>query len=61
MHRELAISSKHYHDEYMRRHMRYPEPLERHRHELRKAIGQSLIHIGERLAKVDSSQLGEAA
>ncbi|MFP3882812.1 MAG: hypothetical protein ACLFRT_01455 [Actinomycetota bacterium] len=51
--RELAISSKHYHDDYMRRHIRLPEPLERTRHDLRRALGQSLIHLGERLVKVD--------
>lgn len=62
MHRELAISSKHYHNEYVRRHVRVPEPLERARHDLRWAIGQSLIHLGERLSGVDqTSQLDEAA
>lgn len=61
MHRELVISSRHYHDEYLRRHVRLPEPLERSRHELRRAIGQSLIHIGERLARVDVPELDEAA
>lgn len=53
MHRELTISSKHYHDEYVRRHVKLPEPLERTRHDLRRALGQSLIHLGERLAKVE--------
>jgi len=53
MHRELAISSKHYHDDYMRRHIRFPEPLERTRHDLRRVLGQSLIHLGERLVRVD--------
>ena len=62
MHRELAISSKHYHDEYRRRHIRLPEPLERTRHDLRWAIGRSLIHLGERLARVDHApRLDEAA
>lgn len=51
--RELAISSKHYHDYYMRRHIRLPEPLERTRHDLRRVVGQSLIHLGERLVRVD--------
>lgn len=60
--RELAISSKHYHDEYMRRHIRFPEPLERTRHDLRRVLGQSLIHLGERLVRVDQvSHLDEAA
>lgn len=60
--RELVISSRHYHDEYLRRHVRLPEPLERSRHELRRAIGQSLIHFGERIARVESgSDLDEAA
>lgn len=62
MHRELALSAQHYHDEYRRRHVRTPEPLERPRHDLRRAIGQSLIHFGERLAKVETApQLDEAA
>lgn len=61
MHRELAISSKHYHDEYMRRHVSLPEPLERTRHDLRWAIGQSLIHLGERLSRVDPPEFDEAA
>ena len=50
---EPARSSIHYHDEYRRRHVRLPEPLERTRHDLRRAIGQSLIHLGERLARVE--------
>lgn len=59
---ELVISSRRYHAEYVRRHVRLPEPLERSRHELRRAIGQSLIHIGERIARVESdSGLDEAA
>lgn len=62
MHRELAISSRHYHAEYIRRHIELPEPLERTRHDLRRALGQSLIHLGERLAKVDHvPHLDEAA
>lgn len=60
--RELPISSRHYHDEYVRRHVRIPEPLERPRHDLRRALGVSLIHLGERLAKVETTpQLDEAA
>lgn len=62
MHRELAISSQHYHDDYVRRHIRIPEPLERTRHDLRRALGQSLIHLGERLVRVDHvPHLDEAA
>lgn len=62
MHRELAISSQHYHDDYMRRHIQLPEPLERTRHDLRHALGQSLIHLGERLVRVDHvPHLDEAA
>ena len=52
--RELAISSKYYHDHYTRRHIRLPEPLERTtRHDLRRVLGKSLIHLGERLVRVD--------
>jgi uncharacterized protein with von Willebrand factor type A (vWA) domain len=62
MHRELANSSQHYHDEYRRRHIRLPEPLERTRLDLRATIGRSLIHLGERLARVERlPQLDEAA
>ncbi len=50
MHSPLHISAKHYHDEYLRRHLRIPEPLERSRNELRRVIGKRLIHLGERLA-----------
>lgn len=61
MHRELEISARHYHDHYLRSNVRIPDPLDRSRHELRKTIGQSLIHIGERIARVDDPQLDEAA
>lgn len=62
MHREMEISSRLYHDEYTRRHVHLPEPLERTRHHLRWAIGQSLIHLGERLARADEApSLDEAA
>lgn len=62
MFRELSTSSRYYHDEYVRRNITLPEPLERSRHDLRRAIGQSLIHIGERLAGVEhETQFDEAA
>lgn len=62
MFRELTTSSRHYHDEYIRRHIRLPEPPERSRNELRRAIGESLIHLGERLARVENtSRFDEAA
>lgn len=62
MMRELITSTRHYHDEYFRRHAKIPEPVERPRHELRRAIGHSLIHLGERLARVDqTSRFDEAA
>lgn len=42
-----------YHEEYVRRHVRVPDPLDRSAHGLRSAIGQGLIHLGERLARRD--------
>lgn len=62
MHREIVISARHYHDEYLRRHLRIPEPLERSRHELRRVIGKRLIHLGERLAGAEeATRLDRAA
>lgn len=59
--RELSISSRHYHDEYIRRHIKPAEPLPP-AHEWRRAIGHSLIHLGERLANVEQTpRLHEAA
>lgn len=55
-------STKYYHAEYVRRHIRIPDPLERTRQDLRRAIGHSLIHLGERLARIeDPPKLDEAA
>lgn len=59
--KDFLTTSKYVHDEYVRRHGSHPEPLEQPRHGLRKAIEQSLIHLGERLAKVDRRPVDEAA
>jgi len=53
---DLYPRAKGYHDEYTRRHVNPPEPQELARHNLKRAIGHSLIHLGERLAEVDRSQ-----
>ncbi len=51
-----------YHDEYARRHVNPPEPLEQPRLGLRQAIGNRLIHLGEKLAQPDPTQpFGRAA
>lgn len=50
---DLYRLTKGYHDEYARRHVNPPEPVEHPRHRLKRAIGHSLIHLGERLAQVD--------
>jgi len=58
---DLTIMHRTYHQEYVRRHVNLPEPLEP-RQGLRRAIGRRLIHIGERLAESDRSQtVGRAA
>lgn len=53
---DLYSRAQGYHDEYTRRYANPPEPLEGHRRHLRRAIGHSLIHLGERLAEVDPPQ-----
>lgn len=53
---DLYPLAKGYHDEYTRRHVNPPEPLELPRHNLKRAIGHGLIHLGERLAEVDRPQ-----
>lgn len=50
---DLYPFAKPFHDEYTRRHVNPPEPLEHPRHSLKQAIGHSLIHLGERLAEVE--------
>jgi hypothetical protein len=59
---DLVKTYHHYHQEYTRRHVSLPEPLDQPRHGLKETIGYSLIHLGERLAKVDRAQsVDEAA
>lgn len=53
---DLYPRAMRYHYEYTRRHVNPPEPLEQPRHNLRRVIGHSLIHLGERLAEVDRPQ-----
>lgn len=59
MFKEITTSYRYYHEAYVRRR----EPTEeRLRRELRRAIGLSLIHLGERLAGSEATiQLDEAA
>ncbi|HEX6220605.1 MAG TPA: hypothetical protein VF115_05890 [Acidimicrobiia bacterium] len=59
--RDFLTTSSYVHAEYLRRHSSHPEPLEQPRHGLRRAIGQSLIHLGERLARVEHHPVDEAA
>lgn len=47
---DLYTHAQAYHLEYVRRHVNPPEPLEQPRRGLRQAIGNGLIHLGERLA-----------
>jgi hypothetical protein len=53
---DLYPLAKGYHDEYTRRHVNPLEPPEQPRHNLKRAIGHSLIHLGERLAELDNPQ-----
>lgn len=59
--KDFLTNATYVHDEYLRRHAIHPEPLEQPRHGLRKAIGQRLIHLGERLARVEHHPVDEAA
>lgn len=59
---DISSKARAVHDEYLRRHSKTPEPLEQPAtHGLRTAIGQTLIHLGERLAKVERQPLNKAA
>lgn len=49
------------HDERIRRRASHPEPLEQPRHGLRAAIGNTLIHLGERLVRVEPLPVDDAA
>jgi len=59
--RDFVTTSAAMHDEYMRRHANSPEPLEQPRHGLRRAIGETLIQLGERLARVEPPPIDRAA
>ncbi|MFZ0013687.1 MAG: hypothetical protein WAL25_06165 [Acidimicrobiia bacterium] len=59
--RDFVTTSTAMHHEYMRRHANSPEPLEQPRHGLRKTIGETLIHLGERLARVEPRHTDRAA
>lgn len=59
--RDFVTTTRHIHEEKVRRHASPPEPLEQPRHGLREAIGQTLIHLGERLVRADRESVEEAA
>lgn len=59
--RDFLTTSRYVHDEYLRRRINHPEPLEQPRHGLRRALGQGLIHLGERLARVEPHPVDRAA
>jgi len=59
--RDFLSPSSYMHAEYLRRRANHPEPLEQPRHGLRKVLGQGLIHLGERLARIDHNPIDEAA
>lgn len=58
---DLTTRFHSYHQEYVRRHVNPPEPLEPSRQGWRQAIGQSLIHLGERLADSPRPPIDRAA
>lgn len=51
--RDFVTTSRYLHEERTRRLVRSPEPVVRPRQRIRRAIGQSLITIGERLTMAD--------
>jgi hypothetical protein len=59
--RDFLTTSTYLHEEYLRRRINHPEPLDQPRHGLRRALGQSLIHLGERLARVEHHPVDKAA
>lgn len=59
--RDFVSTSTQMHSEYVRRHANPPEPLEQPRHGLREALGQTLIHLGERLVRIERQPVDEAA
>lgn len=58
---DFVTLTPHLHDERLRRRASHPEPLEQPRHGLLTAIGNTLIHLGERLAKVEPLAVEDAA
>lgn len=58
---DFVSTSTYMHDEFARRHVNPPEPLEQPRHGLRETIGHTLILLGERMARVESSSVERAA
>lgn len=59
---DFVSTARHVHDEYVRRNLRSPEPLKQPQGGLRRAVGRSLIAIGERLAMSEGrSSLDKAA
>ncbi|MGD2042055.1 MAG: hypothetical protein PVJ28_00275 [Acidimicrobiia bacterium] len=59
--RDFINQSAGFHDEYVRRHANPPEPLEQPRHGLRRALGMTLIHLGERLTRTEHTPGQKAA
>lgn len=59
--RDFVTTTDAMHAEYLRRNAPINEPLDPPRHRIRAAIGQSLIQLGERLARADSHPVGKAA
>ena len=57
---DFIASAPSMHAEVRRRRHRSPEPPRQPRHGLRRAIGQALIHMGERLAGDRRRTVGEA-
>ena len=59
---DFVTRARYLHSEHVRRNVNHPEPLEQPRHGLRRALGHRLIHLGERLARVEHRRgLREAA
>jgi len=61
MHNHVLTTIDSIRAEHVRRNVRLPEPLDRPRPTLRAIIGHNLIHLGERLARIDRPEFGEAA
>ena len=58
---DFVSTTRYIHEEYLLRHANSPEPLDQPRHGLRHAIGETLIHLGERLVGVERPTFDEAA